>query len=75
VFEAVYAKRITHLSVEALLTEYRARKFKFGTALEGPINQYRRAGREDEAIKLALVEPHVRAAQKFFHEAYAFGAV
>jgi murein L,D-transpeptidase YcbB/YkuD len=69
-FQAAYSKPITHLSAEALLTQYHSREFKFDTALENPINQYRRAHREDQALLLTLVAPHVAAAQKLYREKY-----
>ncbi len=69
-FEAAYSKPIAHLSAEELLAQYHGRKYKFDTALEGPINQYRRARREDQALLLTVVAPHVAAAQKLYREKY-----
>ena len=69
-FEAAYSKPIAHLSAEELLAQYHGRKYKFDTALEGPINQYRRARREDQALLLTVVAPHVGAAQKLYREKY-----
>lgn len=69
-FEAAFSKSITHLTADQLLSEYHARKFKFDTALEGPINQYRRADRLDQALILILFAPHLGAAQKLYRERY-----
>ena len=69
-FEGAFSKSIVHLSAEELLIEHHRRKYKFDTALQGPINQYRQAGLEEQALRLTLVAPHIGAAQKFYREEY-----
>jgi plasmid stability protein len=69
-FQAAFSKSITHLTAEQLLAEYHARKYKFDTALESPINQYRRAGRADLALMLTLVAPQVGSAQRLYRDNY-----
>jgi hypothetical protein len=68
--QAAYSLPIGHLTAEALLEAYRARPYRFDTALEGPINQHRRLRRISKALRLVLVAPHAGTAQRLYRQAY-----
>ena len=69
-YGAVYSFPIAHMSGDELLNVYFAKKYKFDTALEGPINQYRKAGMMQDATRVALVGPQTGAAQRLFRQRY-----
>jgi Pentatricopeptide repeat domain len=70
--QALCSLPITHLSADAFLELFRALPFRFDTALEGPIGQYRRNQSPAAAMSLCLYAPHVPAAKKFYRENFEF---
>ena len=69
-YDRVFKHPITHYSASELLEIYSAQEFKFDTSLESPINQYRQALKEEDALQLLIAAPHVGAAQKYYREDY-----
>jgi pentacotripeptide repeat protein len=69
-FQAAFSHPVAHLSAKELLVEYNKRPYKFESALEGPINQYRKTGQPEQAVELVLFAPHTGAAQRYYREEY-----
>jgi pentatricopeptide repeat protein len=70
-YTAIFAKSVKHLDADELIAAYLACHRQFGEALGSPINQYRADQRPADAFAIALVAPHIPAAQKFWRERYA----
>ena len=69
-YQALFARPILHLEATALLVAYNSLPFRFESALENPIRQYRYGMRYDDAMILCLFSPQLPSAQKFYREQY-----
>ena len=71
-YQALFSLPVHHLEADALIEIYNALPFRYETALESPIGQYRRGNRPEDAMRLCLFSPHLPAAQKFYRDRYGF---
>jgi len=69
-YSAVFSKSITDIDAKQLLKIYAERPYQFGESLQSPLNQYRKAGKWNDAFRVSPEAPHTGAAQKFFREKY-----
>ena len=71
-YEGLFSLPITHLTASELLEMYENLPFKYESALQNPIRQFRKTEKLDEALALCLFAPHLPAAQKLYREEYEF---
>ena len=71
-YQAMFSLPIHHLDADALIEIYNSLPFRYETALENPIRQYRREHRPEDAMRRCLFVPHLPAAQKFYRDRYSF---